>query len=729
MPAQFLDFSFNFYSLLSLCSTLLVLGLLVVVAGQKYHTATIRWLEAVLFAVLAVALGEFLERSSGNAEMARAFRFINIMGYMFIPPTVLGFCLSFAGRTAWFGKLRFYLLAFLPAVIFLYFALTTNLYKVTDAALMHRTYYGHWTGDSGPVFIFGYVPWFNVMVFIGLWALWQFWHRQKNKELRSQARLLFLALLIPTLVGFVTDEILPSVERVEVVELATVCMAITSLLFVFGMMRYRLFEVNPGEIATNVLARMHELVMVFNARLELEFVNDATVKMLGYKREELIGQPLSELLEGWWKTNGQELVRKAAAGEEIVNVETQLATRKLASLPVGLSLSAYHDNKGQALAYVLVMTDRRNLQELLQVRAERDKLQATLASMTDGVIGLDAGRRIVLLNRAAEAMFGLTADEAYRLSLDEVVTFMADEAAGEVLPADALLSLPSREGGSKAIERQGLVAVRQDKRVVVNVAGALIESNSPEELSAILIVHNVSRERELEEMKLDFTTLAAHELRTPLTSIRGYLQMLEAEIIKAKQTVMQPMVLRAVQSTNKLAYLIDRLLQVTKIEQGRMVLNKQMVVWNQLVENTVRTYAAHGRERQITVEVVPFTRVIKVEVDMAQMEQVLSILLENALEYSADGSRVEVRVSMDNGMVRTMVKDVGKGISAEGQKRLFQPYYRVVGKFEQSEQGSGLGLYVVKSVVEAHGGEVGVESKPKQGSTFWFTLPLAGAGE
>lgn len=226
---------------------------------------------------------------------------------------------------------------------------------------------------------------------------------------------------------------------------------------------------------------------------------------------------------------------------------------------------------------------------------------------------------------------------------------------------------------------------------------------------------------ELLVKKDEFMSIASHELKTPITSLKGSLQILAKLSPKddGSRKVL-PFIDRANKQTDKLIALVEELLDVTRIQAGKMLLNYSSFNLRDLVRESVNEVQLQCATHQINLEC---DQDVRAHGDRTRLEQVMHNFLSNAIKYSPDASEVNVRCALSNGQVKVLVQDFGIGIAEEKKKYLFSRFYRVHDTSSYFT-GLGLGLYISAEIVRRHGGEVGVESREGEGSTFWFSLPL-----
>ncbi len=266
--------------------------------------------------------------------------------------------------------------------------------------------------------------------------------------------------------------------------------------------------------------------------------------------------------------------------------------------------------------------------------------------------------------------------------------------------------------------------VAGDKELFVDIQISKLKSESDTN-GVVLVMRDVSEEKQLELMKLDFVSMAAHELRTPITAIRGYIDMIKVEAWDKLNDEEHTFIKRADIAALQLLTLMENLLSASKIEQGTYNLNLAEIDWVQLVENRVEEFSARANERNLKIEFrKPKGHIPKVYADSLRITEVLNNLISNAINYTQKGNiTVVIEYDKDKEEIITKIQDTGQGIPEEALEHLFEKFFRVSGILEQGSKGTGLGLYISKQIVELHNGKIWVESEYGKGSTFIFTLP------
>ncbi|MBS1153058.1 MAG: sensory box histidine kinase, partial [Myxococcaceae bacterium] len=250
--------------------------------------------------------------------------------------------------------------------------------------------------------------------------------------------------------------------------------------------------------------------------------------------------------------------------------------------------------------------------------------------------------------------------------------------------------------------------------------GSPVYNESAGIIGATVVLQDVTRLRRVDELKNDLVATVAHEFRTPLTSLRMAIHLcveLAAGPLTAKQL---DLLVAAREDCERLQAIVDDLLDLSRIQSGSLELERRQVQLREWLDSALEPHRGAAEQRGVTIssEIEPFFD--QVEIDPSRLALVLGNLVSNAIHYSPSGGSVEIKVSRQGRLGRFEVRDAGVGINPEHQKRIFERFFRVPGA---RPEGAGLGLAIAREIVEAHGGEIGVESQPGKGSCFWFTVP------
>ncbi len=352
------------------------------------------------------------------------------------------------------------------------------------------------------------------------------------------------------------------------------------------------------------------------------------------------------------------------------------------------------------------------LQEL-QTKALGDSLAQRAAlfnSMGEGVLILDPHGHIQLVNRSLEKLFDLQADIRGRTVL-------------EAFRLGSLQELAQQTGlGNEMVESDLELPGLQGRCLRVNAANIL--NGEGQSQGVILVFHDLTRLRQLENTRRDFVANVSHELRTPLSMIKGYVETL-LDGAKDDPAVAEKFLHIIDKHADRLTFLIEDLLTLSQLESGQVALNLQDVSLHRVAQRVVEDLSSRATARGIRVlNQIPEDLTARVDAD--RLQQVFSNLLDNAIKYGhRDGEVVLASTASAESSIEISVRDDGPGIPVGSLGRVFERFYRVDKARSREQGGTGLGLAIVKHIVQLHGGEVGVQSELGKGTTFRIRLPGA----
>lgn len=358
---------------------------------------------------------------------------------------------------------------------------------------------------------------------------------------------------------------------------------------------------------------------------------------------------------------------------------------------------------------------------------ERVVARAVLESMADGVFTLDWEKKITSFNPAAEQITGWRAEEAIGRSCEEVMqsNYLCPgaEAPGTCAENCPLLSLlADQELMETGLTVEGTIEHRSGEPRYVSSTYSVVADRG-DLLGAVVLFRDITEKKRLEEMKSDYAAALSHDLKTPLTAMKGY----AITLLRHGDRLDDESRREALEVINfeidRVSRMFDNLLHQARLEAGVKNVHFTKVVPQKVIKQVIALYAFSGRSHELVCTVEPED--LSFVTDRDQLDQILNNLVSNALKYTPDGSRVDVkcRWSEDPEMVLFEVIDNGAGISEADLPFIFKRFHRLGGARSKRVRGTGLGLHITRMLVESLGGRAGVESELGHGSRFWFELP------
>ena len=351
-----------------------------------------------------------------------------------------------------------------------------------------------------------------------------------------------------------------------------------------------------------------------------------------------------------------------------------------------------------------------NAQVYIAVATAKQQLESTFQSMLSGVLVVGTSGQILLMNSAARRIFGAREDDD-------------GQALASVVRNDKVHSLvtASLDDAEEKVEEVNLLTPAER---VFQVQTALLRNEDTMVTGVVATFNDITELRNVERMKTEFVASVSHELRTPLTSIKGFIRTLldDTEGYYDRDTQVEFYQIID-QECDRLVRLINDLLNVSRIEAGRALeLHLKPIDLRNLMARVVTSQQSYTTRHSLVLEASEDLPMVVADED--KVDQILTNLINNAIKYSPDGGHVWVSARGTDGNIEVSVKDEGVGIPEEHLDKIFARFHRVESGDSRRAGGTGIGLYLVKHLVEAHHGRIRVDSRVDQGSTFTFTIPL-----
>lgn len=460
------------------------------------------------------------------------------------------------------------------------------------------------------------------------------------------------------------------------------------------------------------------------------YANPAAQAITGYTLEEILGETprlwggvmRPEFYIDFWK----QLRAGRSFSGEITN------RRKSGALYQALFRVAPIRRQGEIIGFIAseeditrrVELEAQLAQRLLHIEQERERDQALLQSIDNGVVAMDQKGKVLLVNDAAERMFGCTEAELMGKNFAEEIH--AVDESGQPVPHSQRSVTRALETGEKSVRtdvysrRDGSVFTGHVTLTPLHLLGKIF--------GMVAVIRDVTEERQIDQAKTEFVSLASHQLRTPLSAIGWYTEMLLAGDAGALTDEQRQYLQEIEHGNRRMTELVGALLDVSRLELGTFMVEPVPLSVPEIAQSVLAELGPSITEKQLVVTTSIAPDIPSLNADPKLLRMVFQNLLSNAVKYTPENGKIDFSLSIDApaGTLLCHVADTGCGIPREQRDQIFTKLFRADNAKTKNVDGTGLGLYIVQSIMEHVGGRVWFESEEDQGSTFYFTLPLTG---
>lgn len=350
-----------------------------------------------------------------------------------------------------------------------------------------------------------------------------------------------------------------------------------------------------------------------------------------------------------------------------------------------------------------------------KAQLEKTKGELIVNSMADGVLVTDNEHNIVLINPAAEKIFNISASVVLNKHIVHLNKFGFSKVFYDILDEKE----KTKGKRQKVIVHEMHINTPEEKIITITVSPLKNENGSL--AGTVMVVQDVTKIREVENMKNEFVGVVSHELRTPLTSILGYATLLQNKKLGEINEKQQRAADIIVKESNLLHNLINDLLDLSKLESGKVQLKNEMT---NILDCIKQCPALHiAREKNIDLSLVASKNFPEVYLDKGRIMQVFTNLISNAAKFTSPHGKITIRLQDKKDSIRASISDTGIGIAKKHIPLLFNKFYQVESHLRRNKGGTGLGLSIVKEIIDLYGGVITVTSRLNRGTTFSFTLP------
>ena len=407
------------------------------------------------------------------------------------------------------------------------------------------------------------------------------------------------------------------------------------------------------------------------------------------------------------------------SGPDVIGALTATSSQQAAFTEVEVNLlGAFSDQAAIAVKnarlYEQLVNEERETARLYQSVLEKsNELEAILGGIGDGVIVVDPELRLLMMNPVAARRFGVLRAPAEGVRLPEIVS------------NEALLSLAREtiDGLEVPLIREITLSGEGDRSLIYQALATAVRGAHGSVRGAVIVMRDITTQREIDQVKSNFLSVVSHELRTPLHSIKGFVEIILMGKTGEINDLQRDFLTTVKESTTNLQRLIDDLLESSRMEAGKIKLEPEQMSVFEVTEGVVERLRPQAQEGMLTLRNDVPEGLAQIEADPMRIEQVLTNLIQNAIKFTSEEGTITVSASDKEEYIQISVSDTGIGIPEEEQARIFQRFYQVDSSATRSYTGAGLGLTICKFIVEYHHGKIWVESNEEKGSTFAFLLP------
>gem|GEM_PF-748408 len=478
----------------------------------------------------------------------------------------------------------------------------------------------------------------------------------------------------------------------------------------------------------SIIQNFLDTLIVVDAEAKIQTVNPATCYLLGYTEEELIGQPISMIFAEEEEEEEEvhrvfqffrepEKAESLRSQDTIRNRELTYKTRDGRLIPMSFNASVLTDEVGNVTEVVAGAKDITELKLAeTEIRKEKRFSENIVATVPESLLVVDKHLRIKSANRTFYETFQIVPEKTIGTRITDIL--------GD---GDGRLSTElTRLFGTKDVQEKLELHYQSEnlgERIFnVTARGILVEEEEEEE-EELIVLEDITKKKEIDRVKSELISNVSHELRTPISIVKEGVSLVLDGVLGPIKEDQKDILSRVKNNIDRLARLINDLLDISKIEAGRMVLKKSLVDISSLAKEILISFKNQAEEKNIKLITHLNVESPDISIDSDRISQVLTNLISNSIKFTPENGQITLGVEDRKDKVEISVEDTGIGIAEENIPDLFERFSQFDRTDGPGQKGTGLGLAISKEIVEMHKGKIWVESEPGKGSKFTFSLP------
>jgi PAS domain S-box-containing protein len=641
----------------------------------------------------------------------------------------------------------FFVLTLIPFVFFL--VLQWKGFLLYDPALK---YYG-WSFVFNFNFPFSllWMAYYILVMLVVFYNIGIYIEKTDNEIKRKKIEKVLASSLFFAIFPFVIDIILPAAGIRLVPASANILVLLWILAMMYIFKKYKISTVSTGFASENIISTMSESLFLADIEGNIQHVNKAFLELTGYKKEEVIKQPINKFFD---KVFVDYLFKSVFHIKNIDNRDICILSKKNKKIPVYFSSSVLTNKDGDAIGIVGIIKDIslfKEKNEKLRIKAselqlkiaelniskekmaqalnelsleknkidiEKNKIFSIISNIKDPVIFIDNSYKIKIFNYSAQEILNLD-QGAIGQKVNSLKNFSLNNFSQLINRKHEIKQIEDEQGR----KYEELSVDYKGKEMVYNVI-TIHASNEKNHFGYVKLFYDITRERAINKIKSEFISIAAHQLRTPLAAIKWVIEMVLNEDAGKLNKDQKELLAKGYKSNERVIELVNDLLKVSRIEEGRFGFEIKEENFVGLVDEILTNYENEIKSKFIKFEYIKPQAEISAEIDKEKVSLAINNLIDNAVKYTPENGTIKICIKKDGDYVSFKIYDNGVGISSEDKMKLFSKFFRGSNVIRMQTEGSGLGLFIVKKIIDYHKGDIKIISKEGKGTEVSVLLPI-----